>query len=465
MTPDSAEAKFIMMTETPVERLVCRMAGPTIIIMLISSLYNMADTYFVGSLGTSATGGVGVVFSLMAVIQATGFFFGQGAGSYIARALGSHHMERASGMAATGVISALLCGGTITLLGLTWLKPLARFLGATDTILPYACDYLFYILIGAPWMTTSLALNNLLRFQGSAFYSMIGMVSGALLNVILDPLFIFVFHMGVSGASLATMLSQFLSFSLLLAGCARSGNVRIDPRQFTPRLSVYREILRGGAPSMCRQIISSVGTLCINRVAGGYGDAAIAAMSIVQRVMMFANSAMLGFGQGFQPVCGFNYGAGRYDRVLRAFWFFMRVAFLILLVAGMTGFIFAPQIIALFRKDDPAVIAVGTTALRFQCATFATMSWITPANMMLQVIGKSLRATSLALARQGLFLIPILFILTHFFGVRGLQMSQSVADIATVILSASLATGVLREMASGRGKPEDVVSPENLPEE
>ncbi|MDR1875780.1 MAG: MATE family efflux transporter [Synergistaceae bacterium] len=444
---DPSEAKFLLMTQAPVESLICRMAIPTIATMLISALYNMADTYFVGSLGTSATGGVGVVFSLMAIIQALGFFFGHGSGNYISRALGAHHMEQASRMAATGFLSSLLSGGIVAALGLSRLEPLARFLGATDTILPYACDYLFYILIGAPWMTASLMLNNLLRFQGSAFYGMIGMISGAVLNVVLDPIFIFIFGMGVAGASLATMLSQFVTFCLLLAGSSRGGSVRINVLHFSPRFAVYREIVRGGLPSLFRQGVASVGTLFLNRVAGNFGDAAIAAISIVQRVTIMANSALIGFGQGFQPVCGFNYGARRYGRVTRGFWFCVRVSTVFLIGIAATGFVTAPWVISQFRRDDAAVIGIGALALRMQCMSFPLTGWVVLCNMMLQTIGKSVRASVLALGRQGLFLLSFLFLLTPPFKLLGLQMSQPAADVVTFLLAVPLTAGVLREMA------------------
>lgn len=434
------------MTEAPVESLVCRMAVPTIAIMLISALYNMADTYFVGSLGTSATGAVGIVFSLMAIIQAMGFFFGHGSGNYISRQLGARNYERASQMAATGVVSALIGGALLTTAGLSFLIPLARLLGATDTILPHACDYLFYILIGAPWMTASLTLNNLLRFQGSAFYGMMGMISGAVLNVVLDPILIFGMGMGVAGASLATMISQFVAFCLLLVGCSRGDNISINPKHFTPRFAIYKEIVRGGFPSLCRQCVASVGTLCLNHVAGAYGDAAIAAVAIVQRVVMFANSALIGFGQGFQPVCGFNYGAGLYDRVARAFWFCMKVASALLTALAVVGFIYAPQVIGLFRADDPDVIRIGALALRLQCITFPLMGWVILNNMMLQTIGESAKATVLALARQGLFLLPFLFLLTPQLKILGVQMSQPAADVATLLLSIPMGISVLRKM-------------------
>ncbi len=438
--------KFLLMTTRPVEGLVAKMAGPTIVIMLISAMYNMADTYFVGSIGTTATAAVGVSFPLMAIIQAIGFFFGQGAGNFISRELGAQRMDNAAKMAATGFVMAMLCGCVITFFGLVFLEPLAVLLGSTPTILPHACEYLTFILFGAPWIAASFTLNNILRFQGSAFYGMIGITSGAILNIVLDPIFIFTLNMGVSGAALATMLSQFVSFCLLLRGTARGGNIAVRVANFSPTWKAFREIVRGGLPSLCRQGIASVATICINQAAGDFGDAAIAAMSVVQRVMMFAGSAMLGWGQGFQPVCGFNYGAGLFRRVKRAFWFCVKSATGVLVVLAGMGIAFAPRIIAIFRPDDPDVIAIGSLALRLQCMTFPLMGWVILNNMMLQNIGRSARATLLALARQGLFLLPFLFILTARYGLFGIQLTQPLSDVATVILSVPLGVGVLRSM-------------------
>ncbi len=444
------DEKLNRMTQTPVEKLVCSLALPTITIMLISALYNTADTYFVGSLGTSATAAVGVSFSLMNIIQAVGFFFGHGAGNSISRELGAQNFEKASKLASTGFFTSLIVGVLISIVGLLLLNPLALMLGATETILPYAKDYLFYILIGTPWMAASLMLNNLLRFQGSAVYGMIGMVSGAVLNVALDPLFIFVLRMGVGGAALATMISQFVSFLLLLIGCTRKGNISIRFKDFSPKFEFYKEIVRGGSPSLFRQGLASVATICLNHVAGGYGDAAIAAISIVQRVTMIANSALIGFGQGFQPVCGFNYGAKLYERVKRAFWFCVKVSTAVLTVLGAIAFIFAPQIIMIFRRDDPSVVEIGTLALRLQCVTFPLMGWSTMNNMMMQTIGHAFKASLLAVARQGLFFLPFLFILTGGMGLLGLQMTQPAADIATFLLSIPLARSTLRGMKAAQ---------------
>ena len=292
---DKQEAKFQELTGQPVGHLVCKMAAPTIISMMVTACYNMVDTYFVGQLhSNSATGAVGVVFSLMAVIQAVGFFFGHGSGNYISRQLGRHESGDAGKMAATGVTLAFLAGCVILALGQIFLTPLARLLGSTDTILPYARSYLRIILLGAPYMTASFVLNNQLRFQGSAAYGMVGIAAGAVLNVGLDPLLIFVLDMGVAGAALATILSQLASFCMLLLGCSRGGNLRIRLRNVCIRRDLLVEICKGGVPSLCRQGLASIATICLNRSAGLYGDAAIAAMSVVTRAMQLAQSALIG---------------------------------------------------------------------------------------------------------------------------------------------------------------------------
>ncbi|MDR1219869.1 MAG: MATE family efflux transporter [Treponema sp.] len=435
------------MTTAPVEGLVMRMAVPTITIMLVSAMYNMADTYFVGSLGTSQTAAVGIAFSLMAIIQAIGFFFGQGAGNYISRALGEKNMQGAGRMAATGFFTAFGLGCILSITGCLFITPLARLLGATDTMLPYARAYLQFILLGAPFMISSFMLNNLLRFQGNASLSMIGMVSGAALNIGLDPLFIFVFHLGVMGASLATMISQIASCSILFViCCAGKDTVHILPRNFSPTRSVYAEIMKGGLPSLLRQVLVSVATIFLNHAAGGFGDHTVAAIAIVNRVTLMSGSVVLGVGQGFQPVCGFNYGAKKFDRVKRAFWFSARSTTILLAAVAAASFIFAPQVIAWFRKDDADVITIGALALRFQCFALPFGAWIVLNNMLLQTIGNALSASVLAFARQGLFLIPLIFILTPLMGVRGIQLATPIADICTFILAIPLGVKALQDM-------------------
>ncbi|WP_270191976.1 MATE family efflux transporter [Holdemania filiformis] len=444
--PETQEEKYKTMTEKPVSSLICRLAVPTIISMLVTSFYNMADTFFVARIGTSATAAVGVSFALMAIIQAFCFFCGHGSGNYISRKMGQHRFDEAQQMAATGFFTALALGTVIFLLGEILIDPLCRILGATETILPYARQYLRLILIGAPYMTASLVLNNQLRFQGSAFYAMIGIASGAVLNIALDPLFIFVFDMGVSGAALATIISQFVGFVLLLKGTTQGGNLRIRLRNVTFSKYYYSQIINGGMPSLCRQGLGSVATICLNLMAGPYGDAAIAAMSVVGRVMNLAASVVTGFGQGFQPVCGFNYGAFLYDRVKEGFWFCVKVATVILIVLSAAGYLLAPQVIQLFSKNDPQVIAIGTQALRWQCLTFPLCGWITICNMMLQTIGKSFRASLLAMSRQGLFFIPAVLLLPALIGIQGVEIAQPIADVCSFVLAIPLQLSVLHEM-------------------
>ena len=441
------EERYTMMIETPVNKLIPKLAVPTIISMLVTSIYNMADTFFVSQISTSASAAVGIIFSIMAMIQALGFTLGMGSGNCISRTLGSRDDERAERIAATGFFTALIAGVLMAGFGIGLLDPLVRLLGATETIAPYAKDYAFYILLAAPVMMGSFVLNNLLRSQGYAFYAMIGITTGGILNMILDPIFIFGFNMGIAGAAIATALSQLISFCILLFQTAtREGCIRIKISKFTPTPGMYGPILHAGIPSLCRQGLASVGSIVLNLAANPFGDAAIAAMSIVGRYMMFVNSALIGFGQGFQPVCGFNFGAKRHDRVLESFWFCLKVAVVLLTTLGVISFVGAEQIMTLFRKDDLEVISIGTWALRFQCMTMPLQAWIIMCNMLTQSIGYGFRASIVASGRQGICLIPPLLILPGILGIRGLQLAQPTSDILTSIIAAVIVLSILKEL-------------------
>lgn len=448
---DSAtQEKFRRMTQEPVQKLVCSLAIPTIISMLITSIYVLVGTYFVGKLNTSAVAAVGIVFALMAVIQAVGFFFGQGSGIFISHALGRQDTESASHMAAIGVVSSFVFGCLIMIAGLLFLEPLSVLLGSTPTILPYTKAYMRFILIGTPFITAAFTLNNQLRFQGSALYSMFGIASGAILNVGLTPLFIFQFNLGVAGASMATAVSEFASFLILLIGCNHKGNIPIRLSMFSLDKQYYLEIFKNGFPSMLRQGMASVATLCLNLAATPYGDAAIAAMSIVSRIVMFLAAALIGFGQGFQPVCGFNYGAKLYERVRKSFFFCVRTSFVFLCVVAVLCILFAPQLIMLFRKGDPDVVRYGTFALQMQCVSLPLSAWIVMSNMMQQNVGETFKASFIAFARQGLFFIPAVLLLPHLFnlGFTGVQIAQTVSDVITFVCSIFMQLAVLKKLKS-----------------
>ncbi len=451
------EEKFKQMTESNVSKLVAKMAIPTIISMLITTFYNMADTYFVGHLNTNATAAVGVVFPLMAIIQACGFFFGHGSGNYISKKLGQQQTDDATKMASTAFFSALIFGVFFMLVCSFFRTPLVYLLGATDKIAPYAVDYMQFILVGAPFYASSLVLNNQFRFQGNAIYAMIGITTGGILNVILDPLFIFAFGFGVKGAAIATALSQFVSFCILLSGTFKPANISIKLKNFTPCKEYYMQIVKGGAPSLLRQSLGSVTTISMNYsakifcVAAGFDkEAAIAAMSIVGKITMFAYSVVIGFGQGFQPVCGFNYGAKKYDRVKKAFWFSVTVTTIFLIVAGTLVYIFAPMLVGLFNSDVPElrnqVISIGATTLRYTALTFPLVGFMVLSNMMMQNLTLAFRASFLAMSRQGLFYIPAVLILPQFLGFTGIQMSQMVSDAISFIVTIFLTVGVLKDL-------------------
>jgi len=320
-------------------------------------------------------------------------------------------------------------------------------------------------------MTASFVLNNQLRFQGSAIYSMIGIVAGAVINVGLDPLLIFTFKMGIRGAALATIIGQLFSFGLLLFGCTRGGNLRLHPSKIRFTRHIFKEILRGGFPSLCRQSLMAISTICLNTASGLYGDAAIAAMSVVSRVMTMANSALIGFGQGFQPVCGFNYGAKLYDRVRQGFRFCVKWGTLFLVVASIVGYAFAPQLVAVFR-DDPEVVAFGTVAMRCQCLTFPLAAYALVSNMMTQTMGKTVPATILAAARQGLFFIPAVLLMPLWLDQLGVQLAQSVADVLSFALTLVMMRRVFRNLRSEENaamllrhhRTSDPYPAENVPE-
>ena len=449
----STEEKFAQMTETPVRRLIITLAVPTVISNLISTLYNAADTFFVGMISTSASAAVGVALSLQAIIQAIGFFFGQGSGNNISRQLGAHHENTAKELASTGFFSAFILSTFIAIPCLIFLEPLSVFLGSSDTILPYAMDYMFWILLAAPFMASSLVLNNQLRFEGNSFYSMIGLTTGGIINLFLDPLLIFVFDMGIAGAAVATAVSQIISFLILLILSEKVGTVRLSIRYFRPSMKMMRMITNGGLPSLCRQSVTSVAMISLNNAALPFGDAAVAAMAIVNKIGNFTNSILLGVGQGFQPVCGYNAGAGRFERVKEGFWFCVKSMSILLLLLAVLEYIWAAPIVGFFRKGDPAVIEIGEIALRLRCFTLVFSAWITISNMLLQTTGKMWRASILGFARQGIILIPIVWLLPPFIGIWGIQIAQPLADLITFCMSVPMTMSVIRSMnESAMGK-------------
>lgn len=438
---------YEFLTQAPVSRVILTMAVPTIVSMLVTCLYTIIDTYFVGQLNTQSTAAVGIVFSLMCLIQAIGSFFGHGSGSYMSRELGARRIDNAASMAATGFVYAIVTGVAIAAVGLISLQTLSLWLGSTATVLPYTEQYMAIILIGTPFQIASFTLNSQLRMQGNTRHAMWGIVSGAVLNVLLDPLLIFGCSLGLHGAALATVIGQAVSFLILYIMCNRRGAtcVGIHLTKFSLRWHYVREIIYGGSPSLSRQGLASISVVLLNLAAASYGDAAVAAMSIVSRVTMFVMSVIVGLGQGFQPFCGYCYGAGLYARLRQGYWFTVKTGFVFLALFAAVVYCFAEQTVALFR-DDAIVIAVGSTALRWHLVAYPLNAYIMTSNMMLQTTRRPLRANLLASARRGLVFIPFILLLPHLFGLMGVAMCQAVCDVVTFLLAIPIMRLTFKEL-------------------
>lgn len=439
--------QYQKMTETPVPKLILTLSVPTIISMMVTNIYNLVDTAFVGKLGTSASGAVGIVFGFMAVIQAFGFMFGQGSGSIVSRLLGKCDKENASLNASAGFFASFFCGLLVTVFGYIFLDDIVYFLGSTDTIAPYAKTYISYVLAAAPFMSSSFTLNNILRYEGKASLGMVGMLAGAVLNMAGDPIFMFAMNMGISGAGLSTALSQFISWLLLIGVfvTGRSDTVISIKNLCAGTVMRLLNIIGTGFPSMLRQGLNSLTTILLNSRCAEYGDAAVAAMSIVTRIIFFSFSIALGVGQGFQPVAGFNFGAGKYSRLKKAFYFAGAVAEGIVFIGFIVLTALSGNLISLFR-DDPDVVAVGTRALRLQAAAQMVLPPCMMVEMLYQCTGKKLGASVLSSLRSGLLFIPCLLLLSHFRGLSGIQEAQPAALLLSLPVTMPFALHFFRNL-------------------
>ncbi|MBQ6380056.1 MAG: MATE family efflux transporter [Clostridia bacterium] len=445
-TPASAEAQYKKMTETPVKKLIATLALPTVISMLITMIYNAADTFFVSKISVPASGATGIVFSLMALLQAFGFMYGHGAGSNISRRLGAKEIESARTYCTTAFFLALVTALLIMAGGLLFLTPLMRALGSTPTILPYAKSYALWILIAAPAMATSCVMNNIMRYEGMAKLAVIGLATGGILNIFLDPLLIFVCKLGIHGAGIATAFSQYLSMGILLYFfLKKKTQSRIALRYFSFRPRISWDIISVGAPSFARQGLNSVSTMLLNVQAEPYGDECIAAISIVAKLFMFIFSVCIGIGQGFQPVCSFNYGAKKYDRVREAIRFLWLFSGVVLIAISAAMFAVAPQVVALFRGET-RIVEIGSAALRYLCVAMCFMPTVTCANMTFQSVGLSGKAFFLACAQNGLYFIPLVLVLPRLCGITGIEIAQPLAYILAAVTALPLLLSFYRKL-------------------
>lgn len=442
------ELQYNKMINTPVKKLVLTLGIPTTISMLVTSIYNIADTYFVSNLDEGAAGAVGVVFPLMAIVQAIGFTFGMGASSMISSKLGEKKDKDAQKLGSSAFYVAIALGILLAIFSMIFLKPLMKVLGATDTNIGFAMDYAQYVIYGYPIMIGSFVLNNILRSEGKALLSMIGLTAGGVLNIILDPIFIHSFDMGIAGAAVATLISQSISFIILLSMFIfKKSIITLSPKYITKEMWVYKDVLKVGFPSLCRQGLASIATIFLNNQAGAFGgDAALDAMSIVSKIFMIVFSASLGIGQGYQPVCGYNYFAKRYDRVKEAMIFTLIWGAVLMFITCAILFAFAEPIMKLFVENGGETVAIGTRVIRYQSLTMPFLSLNVIANMSFQSTKKKISATILSCCRQGIFFIPFIFILPAIFKLGGVEMTQALSDFCTFLFTIPFFISFVKEL-------------------
>ena len=441
------EARRNMMLNDPVSKIMPKMAIPTIIAFLINNIYSLADTYFVSSLGTEATAAVSVNGSLDQLIMMAGSMLAVGAASYISRLLGAGEDKKASRVLSSAFFIAMGLGLLLTIFGSIFMVPMVRLLGATPTCEKYSVDYATYVLLAAPFMAGNFVLNQSLRSEGSATLSMIGMGFGGILNCALDPIFIFGLDMGVAGASLATAISKWVSFGILIYPyLAKRSLLKLSIRNFRPSKDIMFNIISVGSSSLFRSGLAVISAILLNAMAGNYGDSVLAGIGVTNRIMMFPFSIILGFGNGFQPVAGFNWGARRYDRVTKAYNFASLMAFGGSAVMAILMAVFANELIVIFAGEDAAMQQIGALCIRLQCVALPIHAWVAVVNMLCAGLGNAFGASLLATARQGTCFLPILHLMAFLFKENGLASVQAVADVLTLALAIPLAVFMLKKI-------------------
>ncbi|WP_207729273.1 MATE family efflux transporter [Clostridium sp. 'deep sea'] len=440
------EKRAEMLGKDKISRVLIKLAIPAIIGMLVSAIYNVVDTLFVSSLGTEALGAVTVVFPFFMLVSAIGMMFGSGSASYISRLLGQKNTKRANQTVIVTLVSSIACSIIFTCLGLVFLEPVLAMFGASKTIMPFARDYAVIIICGSIFTMSNMALNNMLRAEGSAKISMIGMVSGAVLNIALDPILIFMFNMGVRGAALATVISQAVTTVILLYYyLSKKSYLKLSLGNFTFSREIYSEIFKIGIPTLLRQGLASLSMGMMNSAAVVYGDAAVAAVGVTNRVIMVAFYVLFGFSQGFQPLAGYNFGAKKYDRVQKTVKIAVQWSTIYCLIISGLIFIAAPAIVSAF-SNKPEVINTGVKMLRYYSVVLPTFGFTIMYNTLFMAFGRAKSALILSTARQGIFLIPAIIILPKIFNLEGVLMSQPVAAALSFCLTAYMASRIQKEL-------------------
>lgn len=436
-----------LMAQAPIPGLILKMAVPTIVAFLINSIYSLTDTYFVHFLGTNATAAVSVNASLDQLIMMAGSMLAVGAASYTSRLLGARDGEKAGQVLSTSFFGAFAFGLAVGVLGLLFTRPLVYLLGATPTCEEFAVQYADYVLLVAPFMACNFVMNQCLRSEGSALFSMFGMGFGGILNCVLDPIFIFTLNLGVAGASIATAISKVVSFIILIFPyLTRRSVLRLSIRSVRIVKDILYQVVSVGSSSMFRSGLAVVSAIILNNIAGDISDSVLAGVGVCTKIMMFPFGVILGFGTGFQPVVGFNWGAKRYDRVRESFRFASRTAIAVGLAMGAVLAVGADGVIALFAEADSEMESVGALCIRLQCLAMPIHSWVAVVNMFCAGLGDARGALILSSSRQGTCFIPIVYPLAWLFGAVGVASVQAVADALSLVLAIPIVRNVMKRV-------------------
>ena len=430
--------------------LLVKTSIPTIIGILVMVIYNLTDTFFVGILNNkSMTAAIGIVFSFMSFIQAIGFWFGYGSGNIMSKKIGENEEKEAEIISSIGILFAIVIGILIAILSWFFVLPLSKFIGgsASENLLNFTVEYLKVIIISIPFGLYSITLYNQLRLCGNVKDGMIGLLIGMAVNIVLDPVLMFVFKFGFIGAGYATLIGQITGCIVLTNLSGKNGNIAVNLKKVRINKDRVYHILAGGMPNFSRQSITGIALILLNVVAAKYGDGVIAALTISSRIVALAYMIMIGWGQGFQPICAMNYGAKQYDRVKKAFKFAVVGGTLFLIMAAILLYVFSELFIKTMSNDNE-VILVGSEILRMQCITMSLLGYFAISSMLMQNIGQYFWASIISISRQGIFYIPLLYILSNIFGEFGIYLLQPVADV----LSFGLAVIVVRKIKFANDK-------------
>ena len=441
-------SKLELLGNAPVSKALVSLGIPIMICMLINAFYNLADAYFVGGLGEQQMGAISIVFPIGQAVVGLGLMFGNGAASYLSRLLGCGNKKAADIAASTALYSSVFIGAVFIMIAAIFLKPILTLLGATETIMPYALVYARIYILSCIFNVFNVTMNNIAASEGAAKTTMFALLSGAVINIGLDPLFIYAFHMGVAGAAIATAISQFISTAIYLSYILKKKSAfTFAIKNFSPSGQIYIEVLKIGIPTLVFQLLTSLSIALINRASSAYGDSIIAGMGAVTRITSMGTLIVFGFLKGFQPIAGFSYGAENFQRLRQSVKISILWSTAFCIIAGLFMIIFSAQIIAQFANGNKEMILFGQKSLAANGFSFFLFGFYTVYSSLFLALGKGTAGFVLGACRQGICFVPVILLLPGIFGLNGILYAQPAADVLSAIVTVFMAFTLHRRLS------------------